>query len=109
MLKAFQALKEATDYRRRHLSFVKTLEDEDLVREIGLGQALGRPLSLKQLFLHGIASPATVQRRLAHLRRAGIVEQRRSAQDRRVVSLTLTPAARALYARKVRQLRKHLR
>ena len=107
MLRTFRALKAAGDYRRRHLPFLKTLEDQDLVREIGLGQAMGHPLSLKQLFSHGIGSVATVQRRLARLRRLGIVEQAKSAHDKRVVKLMLTPAARRLYGRWGRELRKN--
>jgi DNA-binding MarR family transcriptional regulator len=106
MLRTFRAFKAAGDYRRRHLLFLKTLEDQDLVREIGLGQALGHPLSLKQLFAHGIGSIATVQRRLARLRRLGIVSQTKADSDRRVVKLTLTPAARKLYVRWGREIRK---
>lgn len=106
MLKTFRALKASGDFRRRHMSFLQTLEDQDLLREIGFSQAAGRPLSLKQLFLHGIASVATVQRRLARLRRLGIVAQTRSNHDKRVLKLTLTPTARNLYVRWGRLIRK---
>jgi DNA-binding MarR family transcriptional regulator len=105
MLKTFRAFKVSGDFRRRHLPFLKTLEDQDLIREIGFSEAAGHPLSLKQLFTHGISSVATVQRRLARLRRLGIVEQTRSEYDKRVLKLTLTPAARKLYVRWARQLR----
>jgi DNA-binding MarR family transcriptional regulator len=88
------------------MPFVKTLEDQDLIREIGFSQAAGHPLSLKQLFSHGIASVATVQRRLARLKHLGIVEQTKADHDRRLVRLTLTPAARKLYMRWGQQLRK---
>lgn len=106
MIDTFRALKASSDFRRRHLPFLETLEDQDLLREIGLSQAAGHPLSLKQLFLHGIASVATVQRRLARLKRLGIVQQTRSDHDKRVMKLTLTPAAWKLYERWGRQLRK---
>jgi DNA-binding MarR family transcriptional regulator len=109
MLNTFRALKAASDYRRRYLPFVKTLEDQDLIREIGLAQAGGQSLSLKQLFSHGIASVATVQRRLARLRRLGIVAQTKSAHDKRVYKLTLTPAARKLHLQWSQQLRKALK
>ena len=99
LLKVFQALKASGDYRRRHMPFLKTLEDQDLIREIGYSQATGHPLSLKQLFLHGIASIATVQRRLARLKRLGVVEQNRADHDKRVTRLTLSPAALKLYYR----------
>ena len=106
MLKTFRAFKAAGDYRRRHLPFLKTLEDQDLIREIGLAQELGHPLSLKQLFLHGIASVATVQRRLARLRRLGIIQQMKSENDKRVLKLTLTPSARRIYKSWGRQIEK---
>jgi DNA-binding MarR family transcriptional regulator len=107
MLKTFQALKASGDFRRHHMPFLKTLEDQDLVREIGYSQAAGRPLSLKQLFLHGIASVATVQRRLARLKRMGIVEQTRETHDKRILKLTLSPAALKLYNRWGREVRKY--
>lgn len=106
MLKTFHALKAAGDFRRRHLPFLQTLEDLDLIREIGFNQAKGEPLSLKQLFLHGIASVATVQRRLARLKRLGIIQQTKADHDKRMVKLTLTPTARKLYERWGRQIQK---
>jgi len=65
-MKTFHVLKELHEFRRRHLPFLKTVEDMELVREIGLHQARGRPLNaLKTLFLEGIGSIATVSATLA--------------------------------------------
>ena len=102
----FGGLKAAGDFRRRHMHFIRTLEDLDLIREIALAQTEGRPLSLKQLFTHGIASVATVQRRLARLKRLGVVVQARAPDDKRVLKLKLSPAAIRLVARWARNLRK---
>jgi DNA-binding MarR family transcriptional regulator len=99
MLNTFRALKAAGEFRRRHMPFVGTLEDQDLIREIGLAQAEGRPLSLKQLFTHGIASVSTVQRRLARLKRLGVVEQTRAPHDKRILKLTLSAEALRLFVR----------
>ncbi len=88
------------------MPFVATLEDQDLIREIGLAQAMGRSLTLKQLFTHGIASVATVQRRLARLKGLGVVLQSRATHDKRVRRLTLSPATTRLFARWGRELRK---
>ena len=90
MLETFQLLKAASDFRRHHMTFLRTLEDIDLVREIGLYQARGHPITLKLLFTKGIGSVATVQRRLNRLKRLGAVEQERSAHDGRVVHLSLS-------------------
>ena len=106
VLKVFQALKASGEYRRRHLPFLETLTDQDLIREIGYSQLAEHPLSLKQLFSHGIGSVATVQRRLARLKRLGIVEQSRSDHDRRVTKLTLSPVALKLYHRWGQGMRK---
>ena len=109
MLKMFRALKASGDFRRRHLPFVKTLEDVDLIREIGFNDAAGHPISLKQLFTHGIGSVATVQRRLNRLKRLAVVEQVRCSDDRRVVRFRLGAAAQKQYLRWGRELRKYLR
>jgi DNA-binding MarR family transcriptional regulator len=109
MHKMFRALKASSEFRRHHLPFLKTLEDLDLIREIGFNQTAGHPISLKQLFTRGIGSVATVQRRLARLKRLGVVAQTRADHDKRVVALTLTPHARRLHARWAAKLRNSLR
>jgi DNA-binding MarR family transcriptional regulator len=100
---AFIAFKNSSDFRRRHLPFLKTLEDQDLMREIGIAQTIGRPITIAKLLSREIASPATVHRRLGRLRRLGIVEQRTAKHDRRILHLTLSPIARKLHARWARQ------
>jgi MEDS: MEthanogen/methylotroph, DcmR Sensory domain len=87
----FAQLRALAEFRRRHLPFLKTIEEHDLVREIGHHQVLGAPLTLKQLLLIGIGSVATVQRRLRRLKRLGVIRQSRSQADRRVIELTLGP------------------
>jgi len=106
MLKTFRTLKALGEFRRRHMPYVETLEDLEMIREIGFSQAMGNPLSLKQLFMHGIASVATVQRRLSRLVRLGIVEQSKAEHDRRVRKLTLTPAAQKVCSSWGRVMRK---
>ena len=63
----------------------------DLVREIGLHQSEGEPLTLKLLFLKGIGSVATVQRRLSRLRRLGVMHQSKTEHDKRLIKVTLNP------------------
>ena len=98
-MSVFKRLKNVSDYRRRHLPFLRTLEDVDLVREIGFHQEAGNPLSLKVLFQQGISSVATVQRRLSRLKRLGIVLQSRADHDGRILKLTLSPKTIAGYLR----------
>ncbi len=93
MLSIFQRMKALHEFERQQLDFLKTREDRDLVCEIGLRQALGRPLTVKQVFLLGLGSVPTVQRRLARLRRRGVIQQRRCERDRRSLEVTLTPKA----------------
>jgi hypothetical protein len=90
-LRVFNRLSQIAEFRRKHLPFVQTIEDFDLLREIGLHQACKQPLTLKLLFLKGIASVATVQRRVARLKRLGVVHQSKVTHDKRLVTLTLSP------------------
>jgi hypothetical protein len=93
MLTLFESLKALREFERGELAFLKTLEDCDLVCEVGLHQARGQPLTVKQIFLLRLGSVPTVQRRLARLRRLGVIEQRRSQKDRRSMEVTLAPKA----------------
>jgi hypothetical protein len=95
----FAALRTARAFRRRHLNFLETVEDMDLVLEIGYHQERGEPLSMKQLQLQGIASVPTLQRRLRRLRLAGAVVIRRSASDGRAVEVLLSPRVMRAYAK----------
>jgi hypothetical protein len=88
----FARMRALSEFVRRELPFLRTIEDHDLVWEIGHYQALGAPLTLKQLLLVGVGSVATVQRRLQRLKRLDVVHQSRSQTDRRVFELTLNPS-----------------
>jgi hypothetical protein len=105
-LRIFNRLNLLSDFRRRHLPFVRTLEDLDLVREIGLHQANGEFATLKTLFLAGIGSVATVQRRISRLKRLGVVQQSKVEHDRRLVRLLLAPPVRRSYDRLNRMMLK---
>ena len=91
-MKIFRKIKVLVSFRRRHLPFVKSLEDLDILWEVGLHQEAGTPITLKILFLRGIGSVATIQRRLTRLKRLGVVHQSRAPHDKRLVRLTLDPA-----------------
>lgn len=90
MLRTFEALKATSDFRRTQLPFVRTLEDLELVREIGYHQAGGRPTTLQLLYLKNYGTLATIQRRLNRLKRLGVVDYTKSVSDKRVVHLTLS-------------------
>jgi hypothetical protein len=81
------------------MPFVKTLEDQDLLRVIGFHQETGDPITLKVLFLQGISSVATIQRRLRRLKRLGVVRESRAKHDKRLVKLTLGAAIVRDYGR----------
>jgi len=105
-MNTFRALKALHEYRKRHLPFLQTVEDIELMREIGLSQAAGNPMQLKALFLLGIGSAATIQRRLARLRRLGVVLQTRAEHDRRVIRLSIDPKVLKLYEHMGKLMRK---
>ncbi len=95
----FEHLEQLRAFERRHLRFLQTLEDHDMVKAIGLYQARGKPLTLKQLSGLEIGSMATLQRRLARLKRLGVVVQRRSEVDRRNVELELGSRIQRMFQR----------
>lgn len=98
-MKVFSTLRALRAYEREHLPFLLTLEDFDVIREIGYHQESGTPLTLKLLFLQNIGSIATIQRRVRRLKRLGVVQQRRSDADRRNIELTVDPEVLGAYKR----------
>jgi predicted MarR family transcription regulator len=97
--RAIGKLRAMRAFERRHLHCVQTVEDRDLLCEIGHRQATHAPLTLKQLLLLGIGSIATVQRRLRRLRHAGCIQHARGGSDRRTMELTLTPRVLQVFQR----------
>jgi DNA-binding MarR family transcriptional regulator len=95
----FAALRSTRAFRRRHMQFLQSQEDHDLVLEIGFHQERGKPLTVKQLQLQGLVTVPTLQRRLRRLRQAGALVVKRSATDGRAVELTLSPRVTRAYAR----------
>ena len=98
-VKLFAHLRTTRAFRRRHLGFLETREDHDIVQEVGLHEEKGAPLTVKNLQIMGIAPVPTLQRRLRRLRELGLVIARRSARDARSVELTLSPKLHRTYAR----------
>ena len=87
----FAHLRKLRAFEQRHLAFLLTLEDFDVVHAIGMHQEGGALLTLKHMLAYDIGSVATLQRRLARLKRLGVVLESRSAHDRRNVHLELSP------------------
>jgi len=104
-LKIFEKLRNLRRIQRGRLSSLKTLEDFDIIREIGFCQERKTPITLKLLSLQDIGSAATVQRRLRRLKRLGLVVQERSRHDRRNVELKVSQEVRNVYRTKELLLR----
>ena len=102
----FDTLRAIRDFERRELPFIRTIEDLDIVREIGFHQEAGQPLTLKQLYDLQVGAVATIQRRLATLKKLGIVEQSRVDRDRRSFTLHLGPRVMLAYEHYLALLRK---
>ena len=95
----FEYLQRLRSFEQSHLPFLQTIEDFDMVRSIGLYQERGESLTLKLLFTFGIGTVATLQRRMARLKRLGIVIHKRSDLDRRNLDLRLSGRTTALFDR----------
>jgi DNA-binding MarR family transcriptional regulator len=87
---AYSLLHRISLIEKKHLPMLQTLVDFDLVVEIGYHQAHGKPLTLKQLFLLGVAPQATAQRRLRRLISLGLATKTFRPDDGRMVELGLT-------------------
>ncbi len=98
-MNVFNQLRALREFEKENFRVLKTVEDYDLIREIGHRQALGAPPTIKQLLLLDVGSIATVQRRLRRLKTLGVVQHRRSPADRRAVELTLSPPYVSAFAK----------
>jgi len=95
----FEYLHQLRTFERRHLPFIRTLEDMNMLYLIGLHQERGVPLTLKHMLSFDIGSAATLERRLARMKRLGVVVQARSELDRRNVELKLAPKTWRVFQR----------
>ena len=88
---AYRKRKALRDFEKKCLPFLATQEDLDLVWEIGFHQDSKTRMTPKLLTLLQIGAAATIQRRLARLKRLGVIRYNRLPSDRRIVELTLHP------------------
>ncbi len=93
----FRTLLALRALERRHLPFVKSIHDLDLILEIAVHEQRGKPLTLFPLSISGIASPATIYRRLSRLKALGVIRVSASAKDGRCREVRLDPSIRELY------------
>ncbi len=85
----FTRLKRLRQFQRTRLPHLRSIEDFDIVLEVGAAQEYGRPATPKQLAVSGIAPPATIYRRLGRLSALGVIARRFSQRDGRIVELAL--------------------
>jgi hypothetical protein len=95
----FAQLSKIRSFEKAHLPFLKTLEDFDIVRVVGLHQERSETLLLKQLYLEGIGSFATLTRRLGRLGGGGYVIADQHGDDRRAITLLLSAQVHGIYLR----------
>lgn len=81
------------------MHFLETTVDRDLVCEIGYHQGERKPITMKQVFLLGIGSVPSVQRRLRRLRHLGAILRERNRSDKRVMEMRLAPRILHVFAR----------
>jgi DNA-binding MarR family transcriptional regulator len=95
----FSRLQNMRHFQTRHLAFLQTYEDFDLVVLIGLHQSQGQQITMKQIGAFGIGSTATLQRRVARLKRLGIIIPKPLESDRRNVTLELSAKVQRIFLR----------
>lgn len=100
----YTTLRAINQLQRKHLPMFESTVDFNIAVEIGYFQECGTPLTLKQLFLLEVASPATVQRRLKLLVHKGLVKKSDNPSDGRMVELTLTEDADRMFRKYLLQI-----
>ena len=98
-MRIFDCLQQLRAFEQLTFPFLETIEDFDMVTAIGVHQERGQSLTLKRLFTLDIGTVATLQRRLARLKRLGVVVHKRSDLDRRHLDLRLSIRTNALFER----------
>ena len=78
------------EFERKHLNFISSLEDLDLIWAIGYAQNSGQAVCLKELVLAEFGAPKTLQRRLDRLRDQGVVLHRQCSADGRRIEFFLS-------------------
>jgi DNA-binding MarR family transcriptional regulator len=91
-VKLFTGLKKIREFERAQLPFLNSVFDLDILIEIGYEEELGRPLTLKRLYLLNICSRGTVRRKLVSLIAQGIVIRRTHPNDKRASLLVISPS-----------------
>lgn len=99
MANIFIQLTRLRNFEKKHLPYLRSIEDFDIVRSVGAGQELGRPFLLKHLYVDGIGSVATVTRRLNRLRAQGTLIASAHDGDKRNIALSLAPTVLKTYVR----------
>jgi hypothetical protein len=96
MMKLFTGLRKLRELQRTHVPFIRGILEYDIVIEIGFAEELGRPITLKRLFLLNISSPSTVRRKLGQLVKEGTIIRQKTEKDQRSSVLSVAaPAVRA--------------
>jgi len=81
------------DLERKHLPFVRSMVEFDLIIEIGYHEERGRPLTLKHLLTLGVCTRTTLRRKLTSLVDQGVVVRTRPENDGRAVLLGISKTA----------------
>ena len=89
----FAGLRRMRELERKHLPFVRSLAEFDLIIEIGFHEERGKPLTLKHLLTLGICARTTLRRKLNSLIEQGIVVRARRENDGRAIVLGISKSA----------------
>ena len=98
-MKIFEKLNSIRAFQRTNMPYLESLEDYDIVCEIGAAQEGGMVFIPKRLIEDNLGAPATIRRRLDRLVKLGIVTKGQGKDDHRTAPLQLTRDAIKAYAK----------
>lgn len=101
----FETLKFLRDFEKKHFPLFTSIQDFELVIEIGYWQEMHRPITPKGVSLLNVGPSATVERRLRRLRQLGLVLAKPAQSDKRTLQLLLSPRVLKTYAQYVQLMK----
>ncbi|HTV79922.1 MAG TPA: hypothetical protein VMF03_16840 [Steroidobacteraceae bacterium] len=89
----FAELRELRQLEKKHLPFVRSFADFDLIVEVGYHEERGTPLTYKHLLSLIACGRSTLNRRLSSLIAEGVILRTRSELDGRAIHLGVSKSA----------------
>ena len=97
-LNSFAKMRVLSALRMKHLPFIQTTAQHDVIIAIGEANAASIPINYKQLSLLELMPPTTLQRTLKRLHADALITKTQGTTDSRHINYALTESVANAYA-----------